>query len=108
MTSVSHLKQPDALRDAVARAILAPSVHNTQPWHFVLRDDALELRADWSRKLDALDPTGRQLIISCGCALFNARVGLAAAGYEAIVERFPDHADPDLLARITATPELHD
>jgi nitroreductase len=28
-------------REAVARASLAPSIHNTQPWHFLIQPDAL-------------------------------------------------------------------
>jgi len=88
------------LRKAVERASLAPSVHNTQPWRFVIGSDALELRADNDRQLRALDPTGRQMVISCGCALFNARVGLAADRVVQ-VDRLPDPAQPDLLARLT-------
>ena len=41
------------------------------------------------RQLRALDPTGRQMVISCGCALFNARVGLAADRVVQ-VDRLPD------------------
>jgi nitroreductase len=94
------------LRKAVARASLAPSIHNTQPWHFVIRPDTLELYADSDRQLRALDPTGRQLVLSCGCALFNARVALAAELVLNNVDRLPDPAQPDLLGRITvgATP----
>jgi hypothetical protein len=61
----------------------------------------LEVHADWTRRLRVLDPRGRQLLISCGCAVFNARVALAAAGYDANVDRFPDPAQPDLLARLS-------
>jgi hypothetical protein len=86
---------------AAGRAILAPSIHNTQPWRFVITRGSLELHADPHRQLRVLDPRGRQLMISCGCALFNARVALAAAGYDAVVERFPDPAQPNLLARVT-------
>jgi hypothetical protein len=86
-------------RSAVS-ATLAPSVHNTQPWHLVLGDGVLEIHADWQRQLRVLDPTGRQLFISCGCALFNARVALAAEGYDAIVERLSDPNRPDLIARL--------
>jgi nitroreductase len=88
------------LRKAVERASLAPSVHNTQPWHFVVRSDALELHAVNDRQLRALDPTGRQMVISCGCALFNARVALAADRVLQI-DRLPDAAQPDFLARVT-------
>ena len=91
-------------RKAAGRASLAPSVHNTQPWHFVIRPDALELYADNDRQLTALDPTGRQLVISCGCALFNARVALAADRVVQ-VNRLPDTAKPDLLARLTVHDE---
>jgi hypothetical protein len=92
------------LTEAVERANLAPSVHNTQPWHFVVRPDVLELHGDNDRQLRALDPTGRQMVISCGCALFNARVGLAADRM-VDVDRLPDAAKPDLLARLTLLDE---
>ena len=93
-----------ALRHAAVAATLAPSVHNTQPWRFrIVEDDSggmLEVHADFERRLAVLDPYGRQLLLSCGCALFNARVALAHAGYGAVVERFPDPRHPALLARI--------
>jgi nitroreductase len=91
-------------RKAAERASLAPSIHNTQPWRFVFRPDALELQVDPDRQLRALDPTGRQLVISCGCALFNARVGLAADRVVQ-VDRLPDPANRDLLARLTVLDE---
>ncbi len=105
MSTPVHTKHAQALRQAAVRATLAPSVHNTQPWRFVITHGTLEIHANWTRKLRVLDPTGRQLLISCGCALFNARVALAAAGYDAVVERFPDSAQPDLLARLTLPAE---
>lgn len=95
--------QAELLRQVAERASLAPSVHNSQPWRFRLGPDSIELRADRHRRLPVLDPAARQLIISCGCALFNARVALAADRREVVVERFPDPADPDLVARLTIT-----
>ncbi|NYJ08758.1 Acg family FMN-binding oxidoreductase [Petropleomorpha daqingensis] len=97
-----------ALERSARLAVLAPSVHNTQPWLFGLRDDRLVVRADRSRQLTALDPTGRELVQSVGAALFTIRVGLAAEGWDADVERLPDPADPDLLAVVrcaAATPD---
>lgn len=91
----------NALSRAATRAGLAPSVHNTQPWHFAVTRDTLEIRSDTSRQLKVLDPRGRQLTISCGCALMNARVNLSAAGFEPVVERFPDPEIPELLARVS-------
>jgi hypothetical protein len=101
MTTQVHTNKAQALRRAVARAVLAPSVHNTQPWRYVINGNILELHADRSRRLRVLDPTSRQMIISCGCALFNARVALSAAGYDATVDRSPDSAQPEFLARLT-------
>lgn len=88
------------LRRAAVKATLAPSVHNTQPWRFVISNGHLDVFADPTRQLRVLDPSGRQLIISCGCALFNARVTVAGAGYEDDVQRLPDPTQPTLLARI--------
>ncbi len=81
-------------------ATRAPSVHNTQPWRFQAGPGALDLYADRTRQLAHLDPTGRQLTISCGAALLFARVALAAAGVAHHVELMPNHDDFDLLARI--------
>ncbi|HEY7010973.1 MAG TPA: hypothetical protein VH395_18620, partial [Jatrophihabitantaceae bacterium] len=88
------------LQAVIATAVRAPSVHNTQPWSFVTGRSSLDLHADRSRQLAVLDPTGRQLMLSCGAALMNARVALAAHELPAAVTRFPDPADPDLLARL--------
>jgi hypothetical protein len=92
------------LRRAVVRAVLAPSVHNTQPWRFVIDGDTLEVHADRSRQLDVLDPVGRQLLLSVGCALFNLRVSLAAAGEAVEIRRFPDPLRSDLIATVRRDP----
>jgi nitroreductase len=103
MTTMIDPQTIKALRRAAVRATSAPSVHNTQPWRFVLARDTLEIHVDRSRQLHVLDPHGRQSMLSCGCALFNARVALAASGHGVVVERFPDRARPDLVARLTVT-----
>lgn len=100
MTTAVDVRAAAALRRAAVRATLAPSVHNTQPWRFDLHAGALDLVADRSRQLTVLDPAGRQLTISLGCALFNARVSLAAANITARIERFPAGADGDVVARL--------
>ncbi|MEW2380478.1 nitroreductase [Micromonospora sp. NPDC047707] len=90
-----------ALAEAAATAGHAPSVHNTQPWRWRVLPDALELHTVRDRQLAATDPEGRLSTLSCGAALHHARVALTAEGWRAAVERMPDPADPDLLARLT-------
>jgi hypothetical protein len=93
-----------ALHYAVGRALRAPSVHNTQPWHFVVDQDAVTVRADRSRQLPSLDPSGRELVMSVGAALLNLRVGLAVRSWATEVRRLPDPDDPDLVAVVRAVP----
>src|SRR6516225_6646748 len=57
----------------IATAARAPSVHNTQPWRFRVGKYAVELYADPARKL-RVDPVGREMLISCGAALFGLRL----------------------------------
>ena len=106
MTAVTEPRLTTIIRKAAVRATRAPSVHNTQPWQLTVRPNTLELRADPDRQLRVLDPHGRQLLLSCGCALFNARVALAEAGYHGVVHRFPDPAQPNLVAEIVVEPGL--
>ena len=98
-----------AVTAVIAAAIRAPSVHNTQPWRWVVGEGRLDLYADRDRQLRVLDPTGRQLHISCGAALLHARVAAAAAGYGTVVQLLPDRSDADHLATVAfaaAEPDL--
>ena len=90
-----------SLRHVVEAATLAPSVHNTQPWRFMLRPTGFDLLADPGRRLAVLDPTGRLLHLSCGAAVLTARVAARALGLDARVDLLPDADDPQLLARVT-------
>ena len=81
-------------------ASLAPSVHNTQPWSFVATDAGLDVFAEPERRLDYLDPTARQLHISCGAAVEFASIGTRAAGKSCEVHLLPDPGQPDLLAQL--------
>ncbi|PRY50056.1 hypothetical protein LY71_10492 [Geodermatophilus tzadiensis] len=87
----------------VEAATRAPSIHNTQPWLFRADGDRLTVRTDPSRALSALDPSGRQRVVSCGVAVEFAVVALTAAGRATDVDVLPDPADPDLLATVTVT-----
>ena len=94
--------------DVVAAATRAPSIHNTQPWRFTATEARLDVHTDPKRALHALDPSGRQRIISCGVAVEFAAVTLRARGRDVTVELLPDPADPDHLARLTVTGEHHE
>ncbi|MEU4541509.1 nitroreductase family protein [Streptosporangium sp. NPDC023825] len=88
------------VRTAVQAATWAPSVHNTQPWSFGVDGDEIALRADSDRKLRVGDPTGREMLISCGAALTNVRLALRVLGYEPRVRVLPDPDRPALLATV--------
>ena len=79
---------------------LAPSVHNTQPWTFQRSDRGLEVLADTSRQLGFLDPTSRQLQISCGAAIEFGYLAARSIGHACTVELRPDPSRPELLARL--------
>jgi hypothetical protein len=75
-------------------------VHNSQPWQFRVTAQAVELWSDPRRKLQT-DPIGRELLISCGAALFGLRLAVRSLGYQPRVEILPDQARLRLLARVT-------
>jgi nitroreductase len=93
---------PDAatVRTVLALASRAPSVHNTQPWRWLVGESSLHLYSDPSRQLPNTDPDGRDLILSCGAALNHCIVALAALGWRAKVARLPNPSDSDHLAAI--------
>ena len=101
-------RQPDRgdLRAIVEDACTSASLHNTQPWRWTARPDRLELRVDRSRRLPATDPSGRDLMISCGSALHTATVAAAGHGWATTVRRFPDPQDQTLLAVVTFSPAV--
>ena len=91
---------PDGFRNLIRSATLAASSHNTQPWKFVVRQNVIEIHPDRGRQLLVLDPEGRELWISLGCALENLLVAAHAAGYATQVV-YPDSAEV-IRVRLTA------
>src|SRR3954469_12688603 len=61
----------EALRDAVARSLRAPSEHNAQPWRWVLGTDHLDLYVEHGRRLRFTDERGHGVLLGCGCALHH-------------------------------------
>jgi hypothetical protein len=89
-------------RYLVAQAVWAPSVHNTQPWRFTASgSQQVSLHADVSRRLAVADPDGREMMISCGTALFTVRLTLRSLGYIPETSVLPDPGQPELVARVS-------
>ena len=59
-------------RQTLRAAILAANPHDTQPWLFHVRNDAIEIYADLSRNLGAMDAFVREMHLGIGCAIQNA------------------------------------
>jgi hypothetical protein len=95
-----HTRTTDLLTQAAVFAGQAPSLHNSQPWRWLVGSDTLELRLEPGRVLGTTDPDCRLAVLSCGTALHHARIELAAAGWRTTVRRFPDLADTDHLASV--------
>src|ERR1700747_3015581 len=85
----------------IATAARAPSVHNSQPWRFRVGEDAVELWCDPRRRTWS-DASGREMLISCGAALFGLRLAMRSLGFQPVVELLPDPARLRLLARVMA------
>jgi hypothetical protein len=90
----------ETARFLVETASWAPSVHNTQPWWFGVRGPTITVHADADRRLDVSDPDGREMLISCGAALFTLRLAARHLGYVPKVRPLPDPERPGLLADI--------
>ncbi len=96
-------EEATGIAGAVHAAVRAPSPHNTQPWRFRVAADRVDVLLDERRVLAVCDPDGREAILSCGAALLNLRVTLAAEGLAHTVTLLPDRARTDLLARVGIT-----
>jgi hypothetical protein len=96
---VTGYGEADLVRAAEA-AIRAPSLHNSQPWQFRLRDGAIEVLADPHEHLAVADRIGWAVRIACGAAVFNARLALLANGTPADVRLRPDPGDPMVMATL--------
>lgn len=103
MTTVPELAFPHAqplasqIRFLCSYGILAPSVHNIQPWEFHPEDNRLIIRLSRQRALREGDATGRQTWISIGACIANIEVAAAHFGLKTRLERieFGRHDHPD-------------
>jgi nitroreductase len=96
----SDFPDDETIGAALALAVRAPSIHNSQPWMWRVGESTVHLYMDAHRHLPRTDPGRRELIISCGIALQHLSVALAALGWQPHVHRLPNPADPGHLASI--------
>jgi hypothetical protein len=77
-----HSSMYNKLKFFLRYAILAPSIHNTQPWSFrIQNNNTIELYANRKRALPVLDLIGRELTISCGIVLGYLQITIGHFGY---------------------------
>ena len=91
----------------VAAGVIAANPHDTQPWLFAVSDDTIEILADTSRSLGAMDACLRELHLGLGCAIENMLTAAGVNGYAARLETAPgslleltERRQPALAARL--------
>lgn len=108
----STIPDENVVRIAVDLACRAPSVHNSQPWQWTYADGQLDLYTERGRVLASTDPSGRQLVVSCGAALNHLQTALTALKWSADIQRVPEGPHSGHLATIRfrhdARPQSHD
>jgi nitroreductase len=102
----AHWTQHPGLLPLVAAATLAPNPHNSQPWLFRVGSGRIDLFADASRNIGAIDPFDREKYIGLGAAIENLVIAADATGYRATVTLMPDPAHSDHAARIELAPAV--
>jgi hypothetical protein len=93
----------DQMKFLLRYAVLAPSSHNSQPWHFSLQNDTLNLEIDKQRSLPISDSNHRQLIISLGCAIKNLLLAADFFSMPLSISYFPHGEYHNSIATITGS-----
>jgi nitroreductase len=105
--SEGSAKSPgSAWLECLGLAVLAPSLLNTQPWRFHVHAGGVDVFTDPGRQLEAVDPRGREMVLSVAAAIFNLRVAMLAHGRQPLVAALPEPEQADLLARVTLGPPV--
>jgi len=84
-------------------ATLAANGHNTQPWHFAVKGNSIEINPDFTRCLPIVDPQHRELWMSLGCALENLLISARSLGFSTQVT-YPSKAEYIQVELIEDTP----
>jgi len=65
----------------ISYAICAPSGHNSQPWKFQVANEKIIILPDFTKHLEVVDASDKELFISLGCALENLQIAAKHYGY---------------------------
>ncbi|MEO8147121.1 MAG: hypothetical protein ABI723_05755 [Bacteroidia bacterium] len=80
--------------------MLAPSGHNSQPWLLSVKENSVDFSLEKSRSLEESDPTGRQLMISFGCALENFLIAAKHFGFDTEVTYSPKDSVSNIIVSV--------
>lgn len=80
LVDAADIGSSDIAKFALQFGILAPSVHNTQPWKFEIQNKQIFVIKESARVLTVGDPTGRETWISLGCCVQNIVFALQSFG----------------------------
>jgi hypothetical protein len=92
------------IRELLEYARLAPSVHNAQPWRFIVQGDSIFLAVASERMLDSGDPTSRESWISFGICLEALLQAASGLGMKAEITQIQGASFSDTIATIHVTP----
>lgn len=71
-------------------AVLAPSSHNMQPWLFEIKENRIDVFADYKRGLPYSDRLNRELFKSIGCSIANLAIAASHFGFVPNLSYFPE------------------
>jgi hypothetical protein len=96
----------DEIRTAILfHASLAPSGHNSQPWYVkVKRQNEWIIGVDSNRRLPAVDPNNREVMLSLGAFAENLTIAAGTFGLKSEIEVMAkDPFEPEIL-KVSLTP----
>jgi hypothetical protein len=92
-----------SIRELLEYARLAPSVHNSQPWRFIVKGTTITIAVSTDRVLGSGDPTSRESWISFGICLETLLQAAKGLGLKAEITDIQGAALNDHIATVQIT-----
>ncbi len=97
----NYLSCKDDIEKMIYYGSLAGNTHNTQPWIVeIINDNEILIKADFSRKLEVVDPNSRGLFISIGAFIENFCIAAESFGYSPLVNLVVGESNDNSVAHI--------